>query len=492
MRMIQSRYKEHKDVINSNKHFKSRGLTMKKILAVVLSAVAVNSFADVTLYGRVSAAIENDAFPQSNMQEPTTTSIQNYGSYFGIRGSDQVIGQTAVIWQVEQFLDITSGQPYQNTSGSNWVPGNPNGAGAPTGANTSAINVLASSDTYIGLQGDWGRFRIGNLSNTYRTNTGSVDIYNGNNNANAFGTYDRFMRVLPQAARYDSTTWSNFSFSAYISANEDGNFNTGGINGNGMGGSNAQDENGYTGNPIWGLGLSYNPGNFSATWNLNMAPNTGMYKGFGGAAPGIGTNGQAVPFGINAYSTRLELGYNNPDSWFVGLGGQIAQGYGYQSQAGNGNMGNIWVQKQAIGGINSAYYNDDGLVGQNWYNMNQAVLSTAELGASFGWHINNWTPKIGYMYGANTNAGAINPFNIIAGKNGIAGTGYQQVVGELDWNITPRTIAFVSSGYQYWGNTAQNMVKGAGTKLQTQDMNEAGGSMYTNNVTTAVGFSHTF
>ena len=469
---------------------------MKKILAVVLGAVAINSFADVTLYGRVSAAIENDTFPQSNMQMPTSTSVQDYGSYFGIRGSDQVIGQTAAIWQVEQFLNITSGQPFQNTSGSNWVPGNPNGAGAATGSSTTAINVLASSDTYIGLQGDWGRFRIGNLSNTYRTNTGAVDIYNGNN-ANAFGTYDRFMRVLPQAARFDAPTWGNFSFSAYISANEDGNFNTGGINGNGMG-SGMTDENGYTGNPIWGLGLSYNPGNFSATWNLNMAPNTGMYKHMGGqSGAGMGplnpTTGQAIPvdFGINAYSTRLEFGYNNPDSWFIGLGGQISQGYGYQSQAGNGNMGNIWVNQAGIGAVNAAYYNNTGNLGTEWYNMNQAILSTAEIGASFGWHVQNWTPKIGYMYGANTNAGAINPFNIISGKNGIAGTGYQQVVGELDWNITPRTIAFVSSGVQMWGNTAQNMIK-ASSDPQTLDMNAVGGSWYNNNVTTAVGFSHTF
>ena len=459
---------------------------MKKILAVVLSSIAVNSFADVTLYGRVSAAVENDAFPQSSQQTPGSTSIQDYGSYFGIRGSDQVVGQTAAIWQVEQFLNITSGQPFQNTTGSNWVPGNPNGAGAPTGMSTTSVNVLASSDTYIGLQGEWGRFRIGNLSNTYRTNTGAVDIYNGNN-ANVFGTYDRFMRVLPQAARFDSPTWSNFSFSAYISANEDGNFNTGGVNGNGMG-SGATDENGYTGQPIWGFGLSYNPGNFSATWNMNVAADSGMYRSYGGSKGGIGTNGEAVSQGINAYSSRIELGYNNPDSWFVGVGGQISQGYGYQSQAGNGNMGNLWVNSSAIGNVNSAYYNQ--ALGADWQSLNTAVLSTAEIGASFGWHVDNWTPKIGYMVGSNTMVGG-NPFNIIAGQNAIGGTGYQQVVGELDWNITPRTIAFVSSGLQMWGNTAQNIYKGPQPD-NGADLNSLSGSMYTNNVTTAVGFSHTF
>mgnify|MGYP003397907986 FL=1 len=65
------------------------------------------------------------------------------------------------------------------------------------------------------------------------------------------------------------------------------------------------------------------------------------------------------------------------------------------------------------------------------------------------------------------------------------------MVGELDWNITPRTIAFVSSGLQMWGNTAQNMYKGPQPD-NGADLNSLSGSMYTNNVTTAVGFSHTF
>lgn len=462
---------------------------MKKILVVVLGSLTASSFADVTLYGRVSAAIENDIFPQqSNQNAPASTSIQDYGSYFGIRGTDQVYGQTAAIWQVENRLDITSGRPYQNTSGSNWVPTNPNGGTAGGFTTTSAMNTLASSDSYIGLQGVWGRARIGNLSNAYRTNTGAVDVYNGNN-ANSMGTYDRFIRVLPQSLRYDSPTWNSFSFLAYISANTDGNFNTGGINGNGIAGG-AADENGFNGFPIYGFGLSYNPGYFSVTWNTQLNTDVGMYKNYGGTTGGLGPNGTAVTQGINAYSTRLELGYNDPDSWFAGIGGQISQGYGYQSQAGNGNMGNLWVQNSAINNVNSAYVCQTGNQ-TGWSCLNQAVLSTAEIGATFGYHIRNWTPKIGYMYGSNVMAGG-SPWDIIAGNNQIGGTGYQQLVAELDWNITPRTIAFVSWGQQIWGNTAINMAKTSAANISGKTLNELGGSTYSNNMTSAVGFSHTF
>ncbi|HCY39005.1 MAG TPA: hypothetical protein DHV02_04005, partial [Neisseriales bacterium] len=81
-------------------------------------------------------------------------------------------------------------------------------------------------------------------------------------------------------------------------------------------------------------------------------------------------------------------------------------------------------------------------------------------------------------------------FDLIAGNNQVGGTGYQQVVAELDWNITPRTIAFVSWGQQWWGQTQQSMIKG--NAPTTTSMNEAGGAININTSTTAVGFSHTF
>ncbi len=88
---------------------KLRGLT------VALATFSTISFADVNLYGKVAAGIENDQFQNSTV--PGTGSVQDYGSYFGIRGSDPVYGETAVIWQVEQYLDIASGQAYNSTSG---------------------------------------------------------------------------------------------------------------------------------------------------------------------------------------------------------------------------------------------------------------------------------------------------------------------------------------------------------------------------------------
>jgi predicted porin len=218
----------------------------KSFLILIISGAV---FADVTLYGRISAAVEMDSFPNDNQLQPRSFSVQDYGSYFGIRGTDNVYGQTAAIWQVEQRLDITSGEAYQGTTGSGWTTTNPNNPNSGTSMISSPRNVLASSDSYIGLQGDWGRVRIGNLSNTLRTNTGAIDIYNGSN-ANVMGTYDRALRVLPETIRYDSPSLNNVKFSAYYSANTDGNFNTGGANGNGI---YQGDMNGFNNSPIIGF-----------------------------------------------------------------------------------------------------------------------------------------------------------------------------------------------------------------------------------------------
>lgn len=110
---------------------------------------------------------------------------------------------------------------------------------------------------------------------------------------------------------------------------------------------------------------------------------------------------------------------------------------------------------------------------------------------SIGWHVDNWTPKIGYVYGANLMAGG-SPWDIINGNNQLGGTGYQQAIAELDWNITPRTIAFINYGQIWYGNAAQNTVWQSSGQAPNSNAITTGGSKYINNGTAAVGFSHTF
>ena len=93
----------------------------KKILAIALTTLVSGAFADVNLYGKLAIGLENDQFQDTTVQP--TGSVQDYGSYFGIRGSDPVFGKTSAIWQIEQSLDIAAGQAYSNsTAGGSTMP----------------------------------------------------------------------------------------------------------------------------------------------------------------------------------------------------------------------------------------------------------------------------------------------------------------------------------------------------------------------------------
>ncbi len=460
----------------------------KTVLASIFTVYSATGLADVTLYGRIAAAVEHDSFPSSTVVQPGTTSIQDYGSYFGIRGTDQIYGQTAAVWQIEQFLDITSGQAYQGTSGSNWAPQSPYNFAYVQGNSTTARNVLASSDSYIGLQGDWGRVRIGNISNTFRTNTGGIDIYNGAN-ANAFNNYDRVLRVMPEMVRYDSPEWRDVSFSVGYSFNQDGNLNTGGVNGNSINGAGSL--NAFNNAPILNWGIFYTPGNFNLTWNTQTWHNVGSYQTIGGSSPGyIGNNPNnsiTLPMAYNPYVSRIEFSYNDPDGLFAGVGMQISQGLWWNSQPGFAGVGNVWIGNGAVKDINSNYYNCP--AGTSYCSLNQNVLATQEFGASIGWHIENWTAKAGYVYGNNAMvAGSV--WDAISGNNQIGGTGYQQFVVELDCNINPRTIVFINYGQIWYGNVANNTI--FTTSVPSDNALSTWGPKYINNNTAAIGLSHTF
>ena len=82
-------------------------------------------------------------------------------------------------------------------------------------------------------------------------------------------------------------------------------------------------------------------------------------------------------------------------------------------------------------------------------------------------------------------------WDIITGNNQLGGTNYQNAIAELDWNITPRTIAFINYGQVWVANVLQNQVKTSGTAPAANAIAQMGSSPV-NNGTSAVGFSHTF
>ena len=184
-------------------------------MSFILAGVSTVAFGDVNLYGRVAVGLEDDQFQNTNT--PGGGSVQDFGSYFGIRGNDPIYGQTSAIWQVEQYLDVVAGQAYYNTTGYGRMSPNSNSLTNNTGHINNQVNTLASGESYLGIQGGWGRIRLGNISNYMRQQMGAVDVYNYANGVDGLGNYSRTSRLLATSIAYNSPTWEGFSFAGIYS-----------------------------------------------------------------------------------------------------------------------------------------------------------------------------------------------------------------------------------------------------------------------------------
>jgi hypothetical protein len=431
-------------------------------------------FADVTLYGKVAAGLENDQFQNSN--KIPSSSVQDYGSYFGIRGIDPVYGTTSVIWQVEQYLDIVAGQAYNNTTGGGMIVPNPNSPNSPQNHVNNQTNVLASSETYVGIQGDFGRVRLGNIANFMRSNMGSVDIYNYGNGVNGFGVFSRTNKLIPTSIRYDTDTWMGFSLMGMYGFNSNGLNSASGINGANNFGSGLS---GYYAGGIYSFGINWGYDEWSVALGSTIWQNVGTYS-----TPTSGlsevTNYPNSSY-TGAYADRLELSYNDPDGIILGLGFQITNGMAWNGWPNSG--GTLGV------GYNSSFVNQANIV------FNTKAIQTQELAGSLGYHFGQWTPKIGYAHGGNwMRQGDIDAV-IMGNAEQIPNTGYDQFVFELDLNITPRTIAFINFGQVFYGDTLSNITFGsdANSMPKPYKTNVDGSNAYlTNQSTVGIGFSHTF
>ncbi len=441
-----------------------------KLLLLAFCFMSTISFADIVLYGRVSAAAENDQFQNSTV--PGTNNVQDYGSYFGIRGTDSLYGDTSAVWQLEQLLDISAGQAYYNVSAGGMTVSRRGISGINNGRVVSNMNVLASGETYVGIQGGWGRMRLGNLSNYMRENMGAVDLYNYGNGDNGFSTWSRTTKILPVAIGYDSPTWGGFSFAGQYSFDTNGQRGVSGIGGTTNFGSGL---NGYYSGGVYSMGMGWEYGPYSIQLGSQIFSDVGTYA--------TGTSGAEIPPGYpqyaaysDGYADRLELGFNDPDGLILGIGMQITQGLGWFGWANSG------------GSFDNYIYNP----GYNVAGLNNNQYQTQEAALSLGYHFGPWTPKIGYAYGNNMMYGG-NIGSILTGTaNQISNSGYQQAVAELDWNVTLRTIIFINYGQEWYGSTLQNISYCGNACSTAGSIVNANNQAFINQSTAAIGLSHTF
>jgi predicted porin len=117
-----------------------------KALAAVLFAVLVTptahaQFSNVRLYGSLNLDFELVSGRQPDGTNPTVNRISSNSSRFGIRGVEYLGAGNAAIFQIESSVQGDTGQ--------------------------NANSNIATRETFVGVQGDWGAFRVGKFLTPY-------------------------------------------------------------------------------------------------------------------------------------------------------------------------------------------------------------------------------------------------------------------------------------------------------------------------------------
>jgi predicted porin len=115
-----------------------RNFMNKKLVAVAVAGAfalplaAQAQTANVTLYGRLNMDLEFVKGKQADGSDPTVNRVSSNSSRFGMRGTESLGGGLNAIFQIESAIN------------------------GDTGGNT-----LAGRETFVGLQGSWGKATIG-------------------------------------------------------------------------------------------------------------------------------------------------------------------------------------------------------------------------------------------------------------------------------------------------------------------------------------------
>src|SRR5256885_15433429 len=177
----------------------------KKLVAVAVAGVlaaplaAQAQTANVTLYGRLNIDYELVNGKQADGSNPNVSRLSSNSSRLGVRGTESLGGGLNAIVQIE-----------------------PNVSGDTGNSSTSG---LASRETFVGLQGSWGTFKMGKFLMpvddlhpifgnvpTYTTSILSTADLWAQGTLSKFG--GGFDARLGNSLRYDSPVWSGFNFSS--------------------------------------------------------------------------------------------------------------------------------------------------------------------------------------------------------------------------------------------------------------------------------------
>ncbi len=264
-------------------------MTLAVASALAAPAAVFAQASNVQMYGRINTGFDNYSATGSTAGAATDfkgrSRIFDSGSRLGVRGTEPLGNGLNAVFQIENGVNIDSGDN--------------NGQ---SGAGNSSTGFFASRDSFLGLQGTWGRVTFGRQS-LYWTN-GALDQQAANyvnagipwTSVGASGRVGGVSARINNVALYTSPTWSGFYVTAGWSPN-------GAANAGPAGGNNE------------GTAAGLNPD--SSVWAVR-----GAYDGMFNFQYDYGVN-QAQS--VSAVSTRLKItGQKIGVSWPYAPGSRVS------------------------------------------------------------------------------------------------------------------------------------------------------------------------
>ncbi len=338
--------------------------------------------ADVTLYGQIKGGlnVENTKVEINGVKSDkrfndskNNTVIRDFGSRVGFKGEEDLGNGLKTIWQVEQKVSL----------------------GGDAGG-------WSNRETFIGLAGDFGKVRVGNLSNYFDSDMEASDPwqYSSATPALGLGILTRMDDRIGASVRYDSPEFAGFSgaiqYKTSANSAADKEFRA----------TIPADEKGRD---QLHVGLAYENSGFFAKYGF------GLYKKATRSAADSQGNTKAKDGQVH----RLEGGYD-ANNLFVSMAYQYAKGYDTAAYFGNEALG---LTKGEVTQLKLD---------------NSTGLKRQELALTAAYTIGAVTPRISYAHGWDAKEVSGDKLN---------NTKYDQVVIGADYALSKRTTALVSAGW---------------------------------------------
>src|SRR5882672_3294141 len=185
-------------------------------VAAAFSASSPANAADTSLqfYGHLDLSIDDIT---KGIKESTAVGkvgwqadVSGNLSYFGFRGDHDIGGGNKMVFQAETQIDVAA------------TPGpSPVNQASPGNADNKVLGALGSRNSFLGIAGNFGAFKLGKTDAPYKLSTARMDPFSatvgdynsimGNTGGDNRAEFDT---RLSHAMWYESPKWGGASFSA--------------------------------------------------------------------------------------------------------------------------------------------------------------------------------------------------------------------------------------------------------------------------------------